>query len=154
MRAGAVERHAAVSGGADWGKCLHQRERGASGKTHWPGRPGVGKGREMPLSRYEQRMLDEIETGLRADDPVFAAKLNLETADHDLRRRTAVAHGYLWLGMVMTLTGFGLVREVFAAGALIIFYGVGILIAGLVGVWQLRPIDVRRWGGGSGTVPE
>jgi len=29
----------------------------------------------MPLSRDEQRLLAKIETGLRADDPEFAAKM-------------------------------------------------------------------------------
>ena len=41
---------------------------------------GCGKDDRMPLSRYEQRVLDEIEAGVRTDDPAFATKLNLKTA--------------------------------------------------------------------------
>ena len=107
----------------------------------------------MPLSWYEQQVLDEIETGVWADDPAFAAKLNPGPAGQDRRRRTVVAHGYLWLGMIMTLVGFGLVHDARAAGALLVLCGVGTLIAALVRLWRLHPIDgwqrVRRSGSGS-----
>jgi len=108
----------------------------------------------MPLSRYEQRVLDEIATGVRTDDPAFAKRLNLETAGQYLRRSTVFAHGYLWLGIILTLTGFGLVHDVLGTGVLLILYGAGIMIAGLVRILQLRPIDgvqrFQRSDGGSG----
>jgi hypothetical protein len=105
--------------------------------------PAAGAGRivKMPLSRYEQRVLDEIETGIKADYPAFAAKLNLETADLYRRRQTVLAHGCLWLGLFMTLTGFGLVHDVLATGVLLILYGAGTLIFALVRMLQLRPSE-------------
>jgi hypothetical protein len=45
----------------------------------------------------------------------------------------------LWLGMFMTLTGFALLHQVPAAGALLMFYGTGILISALIAM-LLRPV--------------
>ena len=95
----------------------------------------------MTLSRDEQRLLDGIETGLRAADPAFAAKLTLEAAARYRRRQVGMAHGCLWLGMFMTLAGFALVHQVLAAGVLVILYGTGTLISALSAVWQLRQWD-------------
>jgi hypothetical protein len=107
----------------------------------------------MPLSRDEQRLLAGIETGLRADDPAFAAKLSPGTTDPHRHHETALAHACLWVGMCMTLTGFALVHQVPAAGALLIFYGTGILLSALIAM-LLRLVHgalqsvrrFRRWG--------
>jgi hypothetical protein len=50
---------------------------GATARCASPPGPSRRRGRtvRMPLSRDEQRLLARIETGLRADDPAFAAKL-------------------------------------------------------------------------------
>jgi hypothetical protein len=57
--------------------------------------------------------------------------------------------------MVLTLTEFGLVHNVLAAGVLLILYGAGTTIAALVRILQLRSIDgaqrLQRSDGGSGT---
>ena len=56
----------------------------------------------MPLSKDEQRRLDEIEQSLRNDDPLFAATV---TFDH-LRRRRLLVHIMVFLGgMVGLLVG-------------------------------------------------
>ena len=57
-------------------------------------------------------MLNSIEDGLRVDDPVFAAKLTFTAAKRHFRRQTVLAHGFLWLGMFIAFTGFGLVDDV------------------------------------------
>lgn len=105
--------------------------------------PVAGAGRivTVALSQYEQRVLDEIENGVLADDPVFAANLNLETADHYRRRDTFLAHGCLWLGIIMMLCGLGLVHDALAAGVLLLLYGTGTLISALVRLFQLRPLN-------------
>jgi hypothetical protein len=94
----------------------------------------------MPLSREEQRVLNSIESGLRLDDPVFAAKLNnnFTATKRHIRCQKALAHGCLWLGMFMTLTGFGLVHDVHGAGVLLILYGFGLLIMATIAVVRLR----------------
>jgi hypothetical protein len=95
----------------------------------------------VTLSRDEQRVLDEIETGLRAADPAFAAKLTVQAAASDRRRRLGLAHGCLWLGMFMALTGFALVHQVLAAGVLFILYGIASVISALLTMWQLHPVN-------------
>ena len=93
----------------------------------------------MPLSRDEQRLLAKIETGLRADDPEFAARLTLNATDRYRRHEMVLTHACMWLGMFMTLTGFALLHQVPAAGALLMFYGTGILISALIAM-LLRPV--------------
>lgn len=99
----------------------------------------------MPLSRVEQECWDSIENGLQVDDLVFAAKLNFMAAKRHIRRQTVIAHGCLWLGMFMALTGSGLVHEVLAAGVLLILNGFGLLVMATVAVVQLRsPVGSPR----------
>jgi len=92
----------------------------------------------MSLSPHEQEVLDAIEIGLQAEDPYFPARLSFGTDNHR-HRQILLAHGCLWLGMVLTLTGFGLVHQALAAGVLLIVYGAGILILALIRLVQLRP---------------
>ena len=93
----------------------------------------------MPLSRDEQRLLAKIETGLRVDDPEFAARLTLNATDRYRRHETVLMHACLWLGMFTTLTGFALRHQVPAAGVLLTFYGTGILLSALIAM-LLRPV--------------
>ena len=59
---------------------------------------GAGSGGEMPLSEYEQRVLDEMEQQLRSDDPKLA-----RTISGGPRRPLHVA-----LGGLIVLAGVGL----------------------------------------------
>jgi len=86
----------------------------------------------MPLSPHEQYQLNVIETGFREQDPGFAAKLTVTAADRSRRRHLAVAHGCLWLGMVLSLVGFGVVHQVLATGVLLILYGTGVMLFAIV----------------------
>ncbi|HEV7756692.1 MAG TPA: DUF3040 domain-containing protein [Mycobacteriales bacterium] len=63
----------------------------------------------MPLSEHEQRLLEQIERALLAEDPKFASTVRSTDPRHHVRRRVIVA---------------GLV---FVAGA-------GLMIAGVVGI--------------------
>jgi len=98
----------------------------------------LGKDGLMPLSREEQRALDSIEEGLQVDDPVFAAKLTFTATRRHLWCLTALAHGCLWVGMLMTLTGFGVGHDVLGAGVLLILYGLVLLVMATVAVVRLR----------------
>jgi len=93
----------------------------------------------MPLSPHEQEVLESIETGLQAEDPGFPARLSFGTENSYQRRQTLFAHGCLWLGMVLTLIGFGLIHQALAAGVLVIVYGAGILVLTLIRLLLLRP---------------
>ena len=76
----------------------------------------------MPLSKDEQRRLDEIEQALRDDDPLFAATVNL---DH-LRRHRLFVGSLVFLGGLMVLV----VGEIAAQAQLAI--GVIVSLAGFV----------------------
>jgi hypothetical protein len=93
----------------------------------------------MPLSRDEEHMLELIETGLQHQDPEFAAMLTVDGVERTRRRRIALAHGCLWLGMFLALIGFAVVHEVLAAGVLLVLYGLTILVFAIVRILQLRP---------------
>jgi hypothetical protein len=93
----------------------------------------------VPLSRDEQELLDGIEAGLRNEDAAFPARLTFRTAERHRRRQAVLAHGSLWLGMVLALIGFGLVHEERVAGALLILYGSGFLILALIRLLRLYP---------------
>ena len=93
----------------------------------------------MPLSPDEREVLDAIEKRLLAEDPAFPAKLSFGTENRYRSRHTVLAHGCLWLGIVLTLTGFCLVHPAPAAGVMLILYGGGILVLALVRLLSFRP---------------
>ena len=99
----------------------------------------------MPLSPHEQYQLNVIETGLRDQDPGFAAKLTVAGADRSRRRHLAVAHACLWLGMFLNLVGFAVVHQVLATGVMLNLYGTGVLLFAIV-----RICGVDRRSGSSG----
>ena len=93
----------------------------------------------MPLSPHEQYQLSLIESGLRDQDPGFAAKLTLTGADRSRHRPLAVAHACLWLGMFLTLVGFAVVHEMLAAGVLMVIYGMVFLVCAIARILVLSP---------------
>jgi uncharacterized membrane protein YdbT with pleckstrin-like domain len=68
----------------------------------------------VPLSENEQRLLEQIERGLLADDPKFADKVRSTDPRHRAVRRTALAVVLFLLG-VTTLV-FGQVAHVTPGG--------------------------------------
>jgi hypothetical protein len=93
----------------------------------------------MPLSPHEQYQLSLIESGLRDQDPDFAARLTTTGADRSRNRPLAVAHACLWLGMFLTLVGFAVVHEVLAAGVMMIIYGTVFLAYAIARILVLCP---------------
>ena len=91
----------------------------------------------MPLSKDEQRRLDEIEQSLRDDDPVFVATVSF---DH-LRRHRLIVGGLVFLGGLLLLV----VGEIAAQAQLAI--GVIVSVGGFVAMlaaagWTLhRPLN-------------
>jgi hypothetical protein len=74
----------------------------------------------MPLSEHEQRLLEQIEQGLYAEDPKFAASVRRVRARRGSRRRIALA-------AVGALAGLGIVLIAMAT-KLIILGVIGFLI--------------------------
>jgi len=86
-------------------------------------------------------LVDGIGTCLRIADPAFSARLTIGNAQRCRRRHIGLAHGYLWLGMFLSLTGFGFVHEALGVGAILILSGAGVLLLALVRLLQLRLPD-------------
>ena len=90
----------------------------------------------MPLSRDEQRKLDEIERSLNRDDPKFAAKV---TMDRVRRSRVRIAAGMLVLGAVVIIVGLIVTLDVVGVGVVIVVAGLLTLAGG--GVLLMRALQ-------------
>ena len=90
----------------------------------------------MPLSRDEQRKLDEIERSLNRDDPKFAAKV---TMDRVRRSRVRIAAGLLVLGAVVIIVGLIVTLDVVGVGVVIVVAGLLTLAGG--GVLLMRALQ-------------
>lgn len=80
----------------------------------------------MPLSEHEQRLLEQMERALYAEDPKFATNMRSAKASAGDRRRVAI-------GVVALLIGLGLLVAGVAAKLVII--GVVGFLAMLGGLW-------------------
>jgi len=59
----------------------------------------------VPLSEHEQRLLDQIERALVAEDPKFASTVRTTDLKTHLRRRARRGIALFVLGMLLLLTG-------------------------------------------------
>ena len=59
----------------------------------------------MPLSEHEQRLLDQIERALYAEDPKFASSLRGKDPRSNFRRRVLLAVVGFVVGVVLLMTG-------------------------------------------------
>ena len=80
----------------------------------------------MPLSKDEQRRLDEIEQSLRDDDPLFAATV---TFDH-LRRHRLIVGGMVFLGgLTVLVVGEIAAQAQLAIGVIVSLSGFATMLA-------------------------
>jgi len=68
----------------------------------------------VPLSENEQRLLEQIERGLLADDPKFADKVRSTDPRHRAVRRGALAVALFLVGVAIMV--FGLVSKIAPGG--------------------------------------
>ena len=59
----------------------------------------------MPLSEHEQRLLEQMERALYAEDPKFASQLRGRDPRSNFRRRMVLASLGLVVGVVLLMTG-------------------------------------------------
>jgi hypothetical protein len=59
----------------------------------------------VPLSEHEQRLLEQMERALYAEDPKFASQLRGRDPRSNFRRRMALAAFGLVVGVVLLMTG-------------------------------------------------
>ncbi len=102
----------------------------------------------MPLSEHEQRVLQQMEKALYAEDPRLASTLksSVRGAGHGLDRRRVA------LGVVGALVGLGLV--VLGVMSQMIWVGaIGFLLMVLGGAWAAKPQGRRRRNAQGGNHP-
>ena len=110
----------------------------------------------VPLSEHEQRMLDEIESALYAEDPKFASSVTKQRVGRPTARRRLIASLGFVVGLAL-LVG-GLMVDVKVGGFPILSF-IGFLVMfgaaafGLLGSGGAAPADAagpRRGGSSSG----
>jgi hypothetical protein len=70
----------------------------------------------VPLSEEEQRMLEQLEQALAAEDPKFASTLRGSSARSRHRRLAFVSAGVFALGIVLLMTG-AVINQMFVGAA-------------------------------------
>ncbi len=90
----------------------------------------------MPLSEHEQRLLDQIESALYAEDPKFASNVRGSRARTAPRRRRLQAIFLFALGLAVLVAGVALLRPTVAVvavsvvGFLMMFVAAVVLVTG------------------------
>ena len=87
----------------------------------------------MPLSKQEQRALDEIECALRDDDPRF---VNAVSFDHLRRHRALVGGSLLVLGMILLVVGEIASQAQLVAGIVVSIAGFLLMFAAIA--WTIH----------------
>lgn len=85
----------------------------------------------MPLSEHEQRLLDQIERALYAEDPKFASTVRGAKMRRPSRRRRLQGAALFLLGLILLILGVILPPRVFEVPILSVF-GFLVMFAGAV----------------------
>lgn len=83
----------------------------------------------MPLSEHEQRLLDQIERQLYADDPKFAAAVRSHDVKSHLSRRIKRFAALLVLGIVALVAGAVIHNVVVGVAGFLVMLAAGLVIA-------------------------
>ncbi len=83
----------------------------------------------MPLSEHEQRLLDQIERQLYADDPKFASTVRAHDLKSHLGRRVKRFAALLVLGIVALVAGAVLPNVVVGVAGFLVMLAAGLVIA-------------------------
>jgi len=86
----------------------------------------------MTLSRDEQRRFEEITTSFRADDPVFASRLDVVEAQRRRRFGAALARSGIWAGALLLVFGLTGSRGLISGGVVVACYGLLIMVITVV----------------------
>jgi len=81
----------------------------------------------MALSADEQRLLDQLEESLRAEDPAFARKLESHPKMPSARRWVIVVVCFL-AGLALLVTGMLVDFRISVLGFLVMFAGVAVVL--------------------------
>ncbi len=86
----------------------------------------------MPLSDHEQRMLDQIESALYAEDPKFASSVRGGTLRAPSTRRRLQGAGLSLLGLAMLVSGVAFKATMIAGFPVLSVLGFVVMFAGVV----------------------
>jgi hypothetical protein len=104
----------------------------------------------VPLSEHEQRLLEQMERALYAEDPKFASSMRGADARRHHRRRIVLALAGFVAGVVVLFTG--LVKQIIPVGVL----GFVVMLASVwfaVLSWQRLSKPAGSSSGGGGVTP-
>jgi hypothetical protein len=77
----------------------------------------------VPLSEEEQRMLEQLEQALAAEDPKFASTLRGSSARSHHRRMAFVSAGVFVLGIILLMTGVIMPQTVVSVAGFVLMLG-------------------------------
>lgn len=102
----------------------------------------------MPLSEHEQRVLEQIEQSLIADDPRFSAAVKSTDARVIAARKIRIAVAVVLLGLVLLVLGVWLNQVVVGVIGFLVMFGGGVI--GLMGLQTGRKAGPPVAGSGKG----
>jgi hypothetical protein len=77
----------------------------------------------VPLSEEEQRMLEQLEQALAAEDPKFASTLRGSSARSRHRRRAFLFTGVFVLGIILLMTGVIMPQTLVSVAGFVLMLG-------------------------------
>jgi hypothetical protein len=77
----------------------------------------------VPLSEEEQRMLEQLEQALAAEDPKFASTLRGSSVRSRHRRFAFIAAAVFVLGIILLMTGVIITKTVVSVGGFVLMLG-------------------------------
>ena len=86
----------------------------------------------MPLSEHEQRMLDQIESALYAEDPKFASSVRGGNLRAPSTRRRLQGVGLFLLGLAMLVAGVAIKATMIGGFPVLSVLGFMVMFAGVV----------------------
>jgi hypothetical protein len=92
----------------------------------------IGKEGRMPLSDHEQRMLDQIESALYAEDPKFASSVRGGHLRAPSARRRLQGAGLFILGLAMLVSGVAVKATMIGGFPVLSVLGFVVMFAGVV----------------------
>jgi hypothetical protein len=107
----------------------------------------------MPLSDHEQRMLDQIESALYAEDPKFASSVRGAGLRAPSARRRFQGAGLFVLGLALLVAGIAVKATMVGGFPVLSVLGFVMMFAGVVFAVTGPPVPGGRDGGAKGAQP-
>lgn len=107
----------------------------------------------MPLSDHEQRMLDQIESALYAEDPKFASSVRGGNLRAPSTRRRLQGAGLFLIGLAMLVSGVAFKATMIGSFPILSVLGFVVMFAGVVFAITGPRVVGGRDGGAPGPSP-